>query len=205
MSKRIASKSISLKALAIAKKQEAERLKAVEEDFLNIMREEFEERVKTCNPWTAIGTIVYGYNPARFHFIDFNDLKVVSEHVGFVCEKNCYGQINLSIPKWLKGQKRTKAQLMLYWSNIEINRTIKSRKEQARKACKEALEKIKEGDFVTKPKYSVCYEILVTVIHLEGSQEFEDVVREFFAKKNLQFVSIDTEKEKLCLRIIEKG
>lgn len=203
MSKRIASKSIALKALAIAKKQEAERLKAVEKDFLNIMREEFEERVNTCNPWVAIG--VHVYKPEKFYLFNFNDLKVVSENVGFVCDKNTYGEITLSIPEWVKGQKRTKAQLMLYWSNIEINRTIKSRKEQAKKACKEALEKIKKGDFVTKPKYSECYEILVTVSHSEGSQEFEDVVREFFAKKNLQFISINTEKGELCLRIIEKG
>lgn len=204
MSKRIASKSISIKALAIAKKQEAERLKAIEEDFLNIMRKDFEERVKTCIPWTAIGTMVYSYNPAKFYRIDFNDLKVVSEHVGFVCNENTCGEITLSIPEWVKGQKRTKAQLMLYWSNIEINRTIKSRKEQAKKACKEALEKIKKGDFVTKPKYSECYEILVTVSHLEGNQEFKDVIREFFAKKNFQFISINTEKGELCLRIIEK-
>lgn len=44
------SKSIASKTLAIAKKQEEERLKPVKEEFLNIMRKEFEKRVINCVP-----------------------------------------------------------------------------------------------------------------------------------------------------------
>lgn len=202
---RIASKSIASKALAIAKKREAERLEKIKEDFLNIMQKEFEERVKNCDPWTAIGTNAYIYREEMFIKFHSTDLKTVCEDVGFIFEYTSCGQVRLSIPEWVKGQKRTKAQLMLYWSNIEINRTIKSRKEQAKKACKETLEKIKEGNFITLPKYFGFYSIVVTVSSpLEDNFHFKDTVIKFFEKRNFLVEGFDTGKGELSLRVIEE-
>ena len=196
------SRSIASKTLAIAKKHEAERLKAIEEEFLDIMRKEFEERVDTCNPWTAVGTKAYSYHKEIFNSLGATDIKAVAENVGFKLVYEC-GRVYISIPEWVKGQKRTQAQLMLYWSNIEINRNIKSRKAKARKMCTEVLEKIKKGDFVTEPKHFDYYEIVVTVNYSENNREFEDEATKIFAKKNFQLIRIYTESVKLRLEIRE--
>lgn len=195
------SNNIASKALAIAKKQEAERLKVVKEDFLNIMRKEFEKRVNTCNPWPVEGTTFF-LNRKDFDGFHSSDIKAVSEDVGFKCKYE-YPTCHLLIPEWVKGQKRTQAQLMLYWSNIEINRNIKSRKAQARKMSREALDKIKKGDFITQPKHSESYKIEVTVSYSESNQEFKDEATKIFAEKNFKLISIDTESGKLTLEIEE--
>lgn len=196
------SKSIASKTLAIAKKQEAERLEAIKEDFLDIMRKEFGKRVDTCNPWTAVGTTSYIYKKEVFNGFNSNDLKTVAEEVGFKL-KSEYSEVFLSIPEWVKGQKRTQAQLMLYWSNIEIKRTIKSRKEAAKKMCKEALEKLKNGDFETSGKWGNAYEITVKMSYSENTREFQNEVERLFAKKNILLVSIDVESGEWRFRIKE--
>ena len=185
------SKSIASKTLAIAKKQEAERLETVKEKFLNIMRKEFEERIISCDPWTALGTRQYVYQET-FDGFNISDLRAVCEEVGFSLGKECYGSVGLSIPKWVKGQKRTQAQLMLYWSNIEIKRNIKSRKDAAKRMCKEALEKIQNGDFETSKCFG-GYEINVIVSYSESNREFKDEVARIFAKKNFKLLNIDVE------------
>lgn len=185
------SKSIASKTLAIAKKQEAERLETVKEEFLNIMRKEFEERVISCEPWTALGTVRYVYYET-FGSFKISDLRAVCEEVGFSLSNASCGGVGLSIPRWIKGQKRTQAQLMLYWSNIEIKRNIKSRKDAAKRMCKEALEKIKNGDFVTS-KCIDSYEIKVIVSYSEDNREFKDEVARIFAKKNFKLLNIDVE------------
>lgn len=195
------SKSIASKTLAIAKKQEAERLEAVKEEFLNIMRKEFEERVISCEPWTALGTTYYGYQE-RFGGFKISDLRAVCEEVGFLLKNDPGMGVGLSIPKWVKGQKRTQAQLMLYWSNIEIKRNIKSRKDAAKRMCKEALEKIKNGDFVTS-KCIDSYEIKVIVSYSEDNREFKDEVARIFAKKNFRLLNIDVESGTWKFRIKE--
>ena len=196
------SKSIASKTLAIAKKQEAERLKDVKENFLDIMRKEFGKRVDTCNPWTAVGTKSYIYEEEKFNGFDSDDLKTVAEEVGFKLRSE-YREVFLSIPEWVKGQKRTQAQLMLYWSNIEIKRNIKSRKESARRMCKEALEKLKSGDFVTTGKWSNAYEISVKMSYSEGNREFKDEAERIFAKKNILLLSIDVESGEWRFKIKE--
>ena len=185
------SKSIASKALAIAKKQEAERLESIKKDFLNIMRNEFEKRVLSCDPWTAVGTVYYIYRE-EFKEFSSHDLEIVCKDVGFSLQCHHYSarEISLSIPEWLKGQKRTQAQLMLYWSNIEINRKIKSQKDQARKISKEVLQKIKDGDFESTNQFN-GYRISVLVTSpFEKSKNFKDDATRFFAKRNIKLIDI---------------
>lgn len=195
------SKSIASKTLAIAKRQEEERLEAVKEEFLNIMRKEFEERINSCDPWTALGNTHYVYHET-FGGFKISDLRAVCEKVGFLLIIDSCRGVGLSIPKWIKGQKRTQAQLMLYWSNIEIKRNIKSRKDAAKRMCQEALEKIKNGDFVTS-KCIDSYEIKVIVSYSEDNRKFEDEVARIFAKKNFKLLNIDVESGTWRFRIKE--
>lgn len=195
------SKSIASKTLAIAKRREAERLEAVKEEFLNIMRKQFEERIISCEPWLAVGTKHYVFQET-FGKFKISDLKAVCEEVGFSLSNDPYMGVGLSIPKWVKGQKRTQAQLMLYWSNIEIKRNIKSRRDAAKRMCQEALEKIKDGDFVTS-KCIDSYEIKIIVSHSEDNREFKDEVARIFAKKNFKLLDIDVESGTWRFRIKE--
>lgn len=194
------SKSIASKTLAIAKKQEEERLKPVKEEFLNIMRKEFEKRVINCVPWPE---------DYFFHYIevfdDFSvaDLEVVCKELGFEFEYISNSKIYcLCIPRYVKGKKRTQAQQMLYRSNSEIKKRIKFLRQKAKEISKEALEKIKNGDFTTLPKgHSSHFEILITLSYTDGSMEFENVIKDFFEKKNLHFGYIDTMSNELKLVI----
>ncbi len=193
------SKSIANKTLAIAKKQEAERLQNVKERFLAIMRKEFEKRVATCNPWTAGG--YYIYEKTQFNEFSLDDLERVCKEVGFKVKYGC-GKIGIGIPEWVKGKKRTQAQLMLYWSDIEIKRTIKSRKESAKKMSKEAMEKIKSGDFVLSNQWGVNYEITVKMSWSENSdsREFKEEVERIFAKINIAFLGINNTEWRFLIK-----
>ena len=185
------SKSIASKALAIAEKREEERLEAVKEEFLNIMRKYFERRIISCEPletWEALDNDEYAQ---AFKNFNIKDLRQVCEEVGFSLQQDStIGNYLLSIPKWVKGQKRTQAQKMLYWSNMEIKRNIKSRKDAAKKMCKEALEKIKNGDFESS-RLEYNYDIKVKVSYSEDNKEFRDEVASFFEKKNFTLLGID--------------
>ena len=185
------SKSIASKALAIAEKREEERLEDVKEEFLNIMRKYFERRIISCEPletWEALDNDEYAQ---AFKNFNIKDLRQVCEEVGFSLQQDStIGNYLLSIPKWVKGQKRTQAQKMLYWSNMEIKRNIKSRKDAAKKMCKEALEKIKNGDFVSS-YVDYSYQIEVKVSYSEDNKEFRDEVASFFEKKNFTLLGID--------------
>lgn len=195
------SKSIASKTLAIVKKQEEERLGIVKENFLDIMRKEFEKRVINCNPWPEASSIGY-----RTIFDDFSvaDLEVVCKELGFKFRysSDVPRSYFLCIPRYVKGEKRTQAQLMLYRSNSEIKKRIKFQRQKAKEISKEALEKIKKGDFTTLPKhYSSHFEILVTVSYTDDSLEFKKVVKDFFEKKKLHFGYIDTRSNELKLVI----
>lgn len=185
------SKSIASKALAIAEKREEERLEDVKEEFLNIMRKYFERRIISCEPletWEALDNDEYAQ---AFKNFNIKDLRQVCEEVGFSLQQDStIGNYLLSIPKWVKGQKRTQAQKMLYWSNMEIKRNIKSRKDAAKKMCKEALEKIKNGDFESS-RLEYNYDIKVKVSYSEDNKEFRDEVASFFEKKNFTLLGID--------------
>ncbi len=186
------SKSIASIALAIAEKREEERLEAVKEEFLDIMRKYFEKRIISCEPWEALdGDKYYRYGSA-FNGINVEDLIKVCDELGFLLMIDSYAGTCLSIPKLVKGQKRTQAQKMLYWSNMEIKRNIKSRKDAARKICKEALEKIKNGDFESS-RLEYNYDIKVKVSYSEDNKEFRDEVASFFEKKNFTLLGIDAE------------
>ena len=193
--------SIASKTLAIAKKKEKERLKAVKEDFLDIMRKNFENRIISCVPWKALDDSYYKVESLSGNF-NINDLSKVCNEVGFLLKFEYPDGIFLSIPRWVKGPKRTQAQLMLYWSDIEIKREIKARKNVAKKICKEALEKIKSGDFVSSCSKG-SYEIKVEVSYSEGTKEFIDEVKSFFEKKNFTLIEIDVESKTWKFRIKE--
>lgn len=91
---------------------------------------------------------------------------------------------------------------MLYRSNSEIKKRIKFLRQKAKEISKEALEKIKNGDFTTLPKgHSSHFEILITLSYTDGSMEFENVIKDFFEKKNLHFGYIDTMSNELKLVI----
>lgn len=195
------SRSIVSKTLAIAKQREAERLEVIKEEFLNIMRKEFEKRIIACEPWTAVVTKYYDYQELLRSFL-ISDLRAVCEEVGFSLSTDPISGVGLSIPKWVKGQKRTQAQLMLYWSDIEIKRKIKYRKDAAKRICKEALEKIKNGDFVSS-KCIDSYEIEVIVSYSEDNRDFKDEVARIFAKKNFKLLDIDVERGTWKFRIKE--
>ena len=180
------SKSIASKALAIAEKREEERLEAVKEEFLNIMRKYFERRIISCEPWESSDvweTLDNDEYAQALKNFNIKDLRQVCEEVGFSLLQDSTIGTFLSIPKWVKGQKLTQAQKMLYWSNIEIKRKIKSRKDAAKKMCNEALEKIKNGDFVSS-YVDYSYQIEVKVSYSEDNKEFRDEVASFFEKKN---------------------
>ncbi len=188
------SKSIKEKALSIAKEQEAERNQEAKEKFLNIMREEFEDRISDCKPWTAIGTSYYRFEEEFDSFLS-DQLKTICEDVGFLLKIDCERGILLAVPEYIKGKKRTEAQLMIYHSDIEINRRIRAIKAKAREMCKEALEKIKNGYFVSS-KVCDSYVIKLTVSYSERSSYFEGEVKRVFEKKGFEFISIHLESGK---------
>ncbi len=185
------SKSIAKQVLAIAEKKEAERLEPIKEEFLAIMRKEFQKYVDACKPWTAISTNAstkyYIYSEiGTFKDFDLHDLETVARKVGFEIKfEDEKREVHLSIPEWVKGKKRTQAQLMLYWSNIEINRKIKSRKELAQRISKEVLEKLKKGEFVVYKDYDYSYGISVEMSYSDVSNELMYEVKSFFAKKKI--------------------
>ena len=187
------SKSIASKALAIAKKREEIDLKLDYKYTIKILKH---RRIISCEPWessdvweTLDNDEYYEYAQALKNF-NIKDLKQVCEEVGFSLLQDSTIGTFLSIPKWVKGQKLTQAQKMLYWSNIEIKRKIKSRKDAAKKMCKEALEKIKNGDFVSS-YVDYSYQIEVKVSYSEDNKEFRDEVASFFEKKKFTLLGID--------------
>lgn len=198
------SKSIAKKTLAIAKKREAEQFKSVKEKFLAIIQQDFEDRVRACEPWKAVGDKYYYFATTTFKDFNVEELEMVCKDIGFMLRNyECCGQYGLSIPEWIKGKKRTQAQLMLYWSNIEIKRNIKSRKESARRVCKEALEKLENGDFVAS-KCKDTYDLTVKMSYSEDNNQFKDEVQRIFERKKIELLGIDVTAGEWSFRIKEK-
>lgn len=183
-------KSIASKTLAIAKKRETERLAAVKEQFLEIIRKEFDKKLISYEPWEAVGSTFYTYEKTFDKFAS-DDLASVCEDIGFNLRHNCSdGSYSLSIPEWIPGNKRTQAQLMLYWFNLKLNKNIKLKKDLARKMCRKALEKIENGDFLESTA-GTGYYITVEMLHSEDNQAFKDEITRFFSKKHFYFIGIE--------------
>lgn len=192
-------KSIASKTLAIAKEREKERLKSIEEEFLTTMQKHFDERTNLCMRWEAIGNSAYTFERYYFKQFEYEDLKIVANNAGFTIVPGDSYTYKISISEWVKGQKRTKAQLMLYRSNMEINRTIREEKAEARRICRGVLEKIKKGDFESPREDGSymekdgSYWIAVKANGSLDSVTMIDEAREFLKKKNFPSLSIDTE------------
>ena len=184
-------KSIASKTLAIAKKKEAERLKSLKKSVLDEFQKYFDERAKSTDileedeEYLVKGKILYKFN--------FFEIERICKEAGFLLRKNeISNNVYWSIPKWVKGQKRTQAQLMLYRCNMGIKRNIKSKKEDAKKICKEALEKIKAGNFESeKQQTTEAYEIRVKVSYTDNNTFFLNEIIKFFEKKNFSRIYLD--------------
>lgn len=194
-------KSIASKTLAIAKEREKERLKSIEEEFLTTIQKHFDRLIRLSMKWDAIGNRAYEFERNDFGQFQYMDFKIVANNAGFTIVPGDSYTYKISIPEWVKGQKRTKAQLMLYRSNMEIDRTIREEKAKARRICREVLEKIKRGDFESPWKDGSymeedgSYWIAVKVNESLDSVTMINEAREFLRKKNFSRLSIDTEND----------
>lgn len=162
-------KNLAKKTFAIADLRETQRLKKIEDGFLDIMRSELKRRLKYLEPWTAIGSKYYSYRLSFFSSL--NTLKTheiinAAESIGFNViydDLNEKDKIKISIPEWDGSQEKNTAQQLVYNFNDEISK-YKSTCCQVtlEDLYDEVLEKVDKGDFASKP-YQDTYKISVSI------------------------------------------
>ncbi len=192
------SKSIASRTFEIAKAQHKKQIEEVKEQFLDIMRKRFAMRLENCDFWPTEDSR-YLRMGEDLNIFEPVTLKAACEDLGFELkrEETPYTSVEphylITVPEHVKGQKRTPAQLMVYKLNIEINKSIRCQKQEARKACKEVLEKIKLGEFKSvQCSEGNAYNIEVTLIgNYENTREFSKEAQRIFSKKNFNLWGIN--------------
>ena len=179
------SKSIAAITLAIAKKLEDERLEAKKNEFLDIMKNDFESRLRAMSFWDATGGKSYIYPDNFFKPLKDNDVINISRELGFCIEKIKYSdKFSISVPEFVKGQRRTPAQRLVYLTNMEIKKRINAERKLAREQFLESIEKLKNGDFTSCKSSESTYQITITGRLRSSNPAFSNELSRLFEKKH---------------------
>lgn len=141
-------KSIAKQVMTIADKRETERLKALKDVIHKKFYEHFQKRIDEFKPW-EIGISTLDINSSKItpKGISNTDFRRICTDLGFTIKFATLQYYELSVPEWIEGEKRTPAQLLVYHTNIEINRKIKAERAAANEFCKQVIHKLADGDF----------------------------------------------------------
>lgn len=172
-------KSVATNVLAIANKREKEYLKETKDGIVAKVQEALDSYAQCMREWEYIiytnGSGMYkGYKRSNFPGQDYSkqQLEKILSELGFWCKFDSNG-VYISIPMWKKGEKKTRAQLMLYHHLKSVKKAIKEKKEkeeaQAKEDFQHVLSQLESGDFESKLGDDGNY--LITIKLAEGRRE----------------------------------
>ena len=187
--------NIASKVLAIAKKNE-------QEEFLKaLQRKVFDSLIRRFEPLKMGKEYCAGLN--LFQEKSYEYCRELGSKLGFEISLK-KGVIYLLVPKAVKGQKHTPAQKMLYRSNKTIRDNIKSEEASAMEKCKEVLEKLKKGEFLTSSVSDGSYEVKVEVSCEKLTTIFKRVAKDFLLAEGFTSLFIDENKKTWTLGLSDK-
>jgi len=187
------STSISSKVLAIAKTQEAERLRKVKERFQVFMEEQFQTLLEISSPWIATQTdagTTYKYGKTITQD-DVIDLKKGTDCLGFIITHIGVSQFDVSIPWPPTNQKKmTPAQLMFRKHSIDLRKQADQDRKSAREICSEVLNLLKAGKFTTYHISSTLTANVKISSITSTSEAFEAEVHKIMTRRRFPNVTI---------------
>ena len=132
-------RSVATKVLAIANKREKEYLKETKDGIITKVQEELDICTKRMQKWEYIhyangSGYSKGYKRINFPGQSYSrqQLGKILRELGFCCKFD-NETVYIAIPMWEKGEKKTRAQLMLYHHFNSIKKAIKEKKEKEEK------------------------------------------------------------------------
>lgn len=158
------SKSLKQSVLAIAKKNEAERLKNAKEKILGLVQGLYDKALEVKGYEFHVEPLKIPIRDVEDSSDDTNYVQQAISDLGYEFRtESIYGTYGtpthyvLYVPGCVKGQKKTPAQLQCYKFEAECkkraraeeqerNRIAQEHRDHARLACEEVLERLKKGE-----------------------------------------------------------
>lgn len=207
-------KTVAEITLAIAEKREKNQREKLENGIISYVQCEMHEHLARVTEWPYItGKTRLKLPMDMCSSYDERQIREVLKMLGFDHESENFPtrarkMWYISIPMYQKGEKKTKAQLMLYHFNQELNKQIKVlKKEQEAKAREDyqtILQKLKDGEFESKLRRkgeSTVYWITVNLgRNFSSGEYYSEKLKQLITRHGFLEIRIDYQRVNMYLQ-----